>query len=291
MNSAVHVRRGGAAESSGAGVTRVSRRFGELSVRRTRIVSAGTLLPERPSAGSVRVHFIASGEARYRLVDRPRQQDAEDAVLRTGEAVIATDPTAIELTAPGECEVTTITVANDTLMGLGLEPPSIRRVDDSSPLLAPVAVFAAEAARVGDAAVTGFSRYYFERLLQEMVLSLLVDTSRAQHMPRQTDTFALAMAIIGAQYADPAFSAVGLARELRMSVRQVERAFRARSTTITGELRSARLEQAESLLRDETYRGLTVDEVGRYVGFSGGSSLARAMTRAGRPAPADIRRG
>jgi AraC-like DNA-binding protein len=270
-----------------APVSRTSMQYGDMRISRASVTAGGVVLPARPEEASVRIHFIASGVVRYR--SQRSANGVAGAVARAGQAVITADPTTLEVTSTSGYSITSIAIPREAVAGLGVDPPDLQEVPPSSPLLDPVATFIGKAALVSDASVTGFSKYYFDRLLHEMVLSLVIETMSAHHVARPAETFSLAMAIIAAQYADPAFSVRGLARELRMSTRQVERAFQERSTTVTREVRSARLEQAAAMLRDAAYRALTIDEIGRYVGFSGGSSLARAMMRAGRPSPAELR--
>lgn len=267
-------------------VTRTRARFGDLRISRTSVAHGGVMVPPRPDSESVRVHFFESGELRYRDA---RSTDADAALISAGQALISTDPATLEVTSREEYRVTSIAIPRATVTGVGLDPPALQHIPATSALLDPIAGFISRAALITDIEATGFSRYYFERLLQEMVLSLLIDSASAHHLPRPSETFALAMAIIAAQYADPALSAHNMAAELKMSLRQLERVFRERGTTLTGEVRRARLEQAVTLLRDTDYRSLTIDEIGRYVGFSGGSSLARALSRDGWAPPARIR--
>lgn len=268
-------------------VSRTSVRFGSMQISKSAVAQGGVLLPAQTRTDSVRVHFVEEGDLHYR--DHGGQARSSISPIRSGDALIAADPAVVELMSRGRYLITSIAIPQSVLSDVGMQLPAVQRVPDGAALLEPVAAFVSRAALVADVDTTGFSRYYFERLLQEMVLSLLIETAGANRVPRPTETYSLAMALIATQHPDPSLTAQRIARELRMSLRQLERVFRERATTITREIRRARVAEAVAMLRDESYRALTVDEIGRYVGFSGGSSLARAMANDGEASPAHIR--
>ncbi|MGV2982249.1 helix-turn-helix domain-containing protein [Microbacterium sp. AGC85] len=152
-----------------------------------------------------------------------------------------------------------------------------------SPLLAPVSEFVV---RAGDAVdLYGFSAYRFEHLLQEMFLGLLIETSRPVWAASQRQPFTEALAVIALGFRDPALAPAAVAHEVRLSLRQLQRHFRERGTTIGREIRRTRVEQALAVLRDQGRDALSIDEVAESVGFSGGSSLARAMAAEGHVSP------
>jgi transcriptional regulator GlxA family with amidase domain len=99
-----------------------------------------------------------------------------------------------------------------------------------------------------------------------------------------------AMSTILAQRSDPNLTPRGIADQLKVSLRQLQRAFRSREMTPERAIRRSRVEHALDLLTDRTYDGLSIAEIGQYSGFSGGSSLARAMAQEGRPSPSVVRR-
>lgn len=189
-----------------------------------------------------------------------------------------------------DCRLTTVSVPLEVFPGeFGTQLSGVQIVKADSGLLAPVRAFISQVRATDVAELTGVGRYYLERLLQEMVLALSIDVDRVGGVPRAPDVFTRALAIIAAQCGDPELSSRSIARDVNLSLRQLERVFRDRSTTIGGEVRRARVEHAVALLRNREYDALSVDQVAGYSGFSNGSSLARAMRAAGYPSPSSLR--
>ncbi|RGE19802.1 helix-turn-helix domain-containing protein [Leucobacter sp. wl10] len=200
--------------------------------------------------------------------------------LRTG----VTGTAYLRIDFPRELSHGTIASSDDA--------PSVYPVPSSSLLLRPVAAFATRLVpeRRG-AAAPGISAYYAERLLQEMLQGLLVSIGQALAVPRPPETFALARSVISAQCSDARFTAADVAREVNLSLRQLERVFQRHRTSIGREIRDARIEQAVTLLSDPAHDALSVDQIARFVGFSTGSSLARAMTASKNISPSQVRAG
>ncbi|MGO8608935.1 hypothetical protein ACC848_38890, partial [Rhizobium johnstonii] len=95
-------------------------------------------------------------------------------------------------------------------------------ISSDAPLLRPTTEFLAQAAtQTGD--LSSFNHYFFERLLQEMLVGVLVDSSRSAPTRHTVDVFTTALSIIAAQSSDPALRAAGVAREVNLSLRQLER--------------------------------------------------------------------
>ncbi|VEI02993.1 DNA-binding transcriptional activator FeaR [Acidipropionibacterium jensenii] len=136
---------------------------------------------------------------------------------------------------------------------------------------------------------SSLSIYYLERLLQEMVIGILVDHARSRVLPQSPSAFAAAQAVIGSQCSDPSLRPSVVAEQVGLSLRQIQRSFSAHGTTIEREIRRERVEQAIALLRSPDYAALSVTEIARYVGFSNGSGLARAMSALGNPSPRQVR--
>ncbi|WEK59923.1 MAG: helix-turn-helix domain-containing protein [Candidatus Microbacterium colombiense] len=184
-----------------------------------------------------------------------------------------------------------ILIPAETLTGaIAPEPGEVRTVSESSALLDPALAFAERAAVLDPDPVSGFGSYYFERLLQEMVIGVAVEGTRAPRMNPKSDAYTRALAMIIAQREDPSLSPKLIAEHLAVSLRQLQRAFRSHGTTPERQIRRARVDHAAALLEDRTYDPLTIAEIGRYAGFSDGSSLARAMSQEGRESPANVRR-
>jgi len=170
------------------------------------------------------------------------------------------------------------------------EPGEVRPVAPTSSLLDPAVAFAERAAVADAEPMNGFGTYYFERLLQEMVLGVLVEGTRTAAAGLPPDHYRDAQSLIAAQCSDPQLAPRGIAEQLRLSMRQLQRVFHAHGTTTEKEIRRSRVAQAITLLTDPSYDRLSIDEVGRYTGFAGGSSLARAMAQEGSRPPTAVRR-
>ncbi|MBK0417623.1 helix-turn-helix domain-containing protein [Leucobacter sp. CSA1] len=211
--------------------------------------------------------------------------------LTAGDAAFLLSSAAGELRSGIACELLTIAVPVEVLGDVRAVWPAsgVQRVPRESMLLPPVAAFAARMLEGSANEVSGFTSYYVERLLQEMLQGLLLGASRAARVPQTQTTFPLAISVIVAQHSDPELTAVAIAEEVNISLRQLEREFRKRGTTIRRELRRVRVEQARKMLGDPDYAGLSITQIAQFVGFSSGSSLARAMSAVGLPAPSAVR--
>lgn len=263
-------------------------RFGLTEVRLTKLDSGcGTLLTglrETGAAERLRLHIVRRGRI---IVDTAEG----DAVLEVGEAVFLLADEASRLQADAACELLTIAAPPEVARNVWprRSATTVQRVSRSAVLLLPVAAFAARVLQEPMERPSSVSRYYVERLLHEMLQGLLVDASRLGALQQTPEPFQCAMAVIAARHADPELSAASIADEANLSLRQLEREFRKNGTTIRREIRRARIDQAGRMLRDPRYDALSVDQVAQFVGFSGGSSLARAMAASGMPSPTTAR--
>ena len=167
-------------------------------------------------------------------------------------------------------------------------------LDSGSLLLQPTVAFASQLLR-GDRVVeaSNLSAYYVERLLQEMLLGLIVDglIDRRQHAaPTAPDLYQIALAVIQARSSDAGLTTDLLAEEVHLSRRQLERLFHKHGTSVASEVRRTRVAQAVLMLQDPKYRALSIDQIGQFVGLSGGSSLARTMAAEGFDPPSVVRK-
>ncbi|MDP3949116.1 MAG: AraC family transcriptional regulator [Microbacterium sp.] len=162
-----------------------------------------------------------------------------------------------------------------------------------SPLLMPTVDFVLSAIQVIELEGEDTRRHYLDKVLQKMFYGLIADSSDIVAAPPAMVSalpLARARALMVERIADPDLTADMIAREVSVSHRQLQRLFRARGTTVQGELRHLRVEQACMFLRNRRYDAVSVDVIARRVGLSGRSSLARAMSAEGIPSPLQVRR-
>jgi len=223
------------------------------------------------------LHLVRSGE----LVVRAALSNGP-ASFASGSVFVTQRPTRVSVGR--SAVVTSLTIPAATAEGLPLPESTAWRLD-KSPLLGPVSDFIVGAGEAVDPGLNGFSTYHFEHLLREMFLGLLIGTNRPTLSVGRREPFTEALAAIVVRCSDPTLTPAVVAQDVRLSLRQLQRQFRERGTTIGREIRRTRVEQALTVLRDRTRDALSIDEVAESVGFSGGSSLARAMAAEGHVSP------
>lgn len=260
---------------------RASISFGSVAVRASRLPAGAGHLITDPRA----LHLIVVRQG-FLVVSALGQE----ACAAGGEAVFVPSVPRCELHTTEACELVMISVPaelgreiqdKDILAGLSL-------IKDSA-LLMPMTAFASQTVRNSGAEVSTLGRYYIERLLQEMLLGLLTDSGHATRVSGAPDAYEQALSLLSAQYADPSLTSETVAEAVNLSKRQLERLFERRGTTIRKMLRQIRLEHARSLLQDSNYLVLSTEQIARYVGFSGASSLARALAAEGHASPSKLR--
>lgn len=258
--------------------------FGTVRIHEL-VMPAGAARPSfTPPPGPVGLHHVQSGAVRFETADGEQ-------IFQQGDAFVMASNAVPRCAAIGDLHLLSILVPAQVVEGVGAPAPGeVRAVSSDSALLEPAIDFARRAVAVDVDALTGFSSYYFERLLQEMVIGVLVEGVRTVRVPQDPGLYGSALAVIVAQRSDAALTPGSIARQIRISLRQLQRVFSARGTTVEREIRRARVEHARDLLTDRAYDAMSIDEVGRYSGFAGGSSLARAMAAEGMPSPARLRR-
>ncbi|WP_334152570.1 AraC family transcriptional regulator [Microbacterium sp.] len=235
-------------------------------------------------AGMVGLHSIRSGGMEI---------DTSSGRVRLGanEAFLFGHDSALRAAPLPELRLLSIVIPAEVLTGVDVPGPGeIRSVSSASALLDPALAFAERAAELDPEPVSGFGSYYFERLLQEMVIGVAVEGAKVPQKAPKADIYLSALAMIAAQREDPALAPHMIADQLAISMRQLQRAFRSHETTPERQIRRARVEHAATLLADRVYDALSIAEIGRYAGFADGSSLARAMAQEGHRSPASLRR-
>lgn len=138
---------------------------------------------------------------------------------------------------------------------------------------------------------TPYTDYLVERLVAEMVFGVILEAIPVPGgvADRAVHGISRARSLMMMRRADPSFGVADLARDMHMSIRQMERLFAAHNSTPGNELRRMRVELARDLMSDIDYAPLGVDEIALYSGFRGGAALRRAFAWAGLPAPLKYR--
>lgn len=253
------------------GMQILERAFGAVRIRVCRVTGGGLSLsaPE----GTVSLHGVRRGRLALRGGEAPFELTAKHALLMSGtEATVA-------VLRPVELVSVSLPASHNGVA------PGVRRVSGNRALIGGVLSFAADVAGapVREDAVQDA---HIEALLGDMVARLAAegDVQDAPEPLRQ------ATAAILRAYPDPHLGSRRIAEAANLSVRQLERLFRAQGTSIAAEVRRVRIDAAVRLIADDPAGSSSIDEIARRIGFSGGSSLARAMVREGLPAPSALRK-
>lgn len=138
---------------------------------------------------------------------------------------------------------------------------------------------------------TVYTDYLVERLLVEMVFSVLVEAApRAVVEGRKESGIDRARSLMLVRRADQEFGVAALARDMHMSTRQLQRLFAAEGSAPAEELRRIRVELARELMSDADYAPLGIAEIAEHSGFADAAGLRRAFALAGLPSPRAVRK-
>lgn len=138
---------------------------------------------------------------------------------------------------------------------------------------------------------TPFTDYLVERIVAEMVFGVLVEAApNGVDNAREARPIDRLRTLMLIRRADPSFGVDEMARELHVSVRQVQRFFATVGSTPAEELRRLRVDLAQELLADEQYHLLSTEEIAFHSGFVSSAALRRAFTALGLEAPHRRRR-
>lgn len=254
--------------------------FGAVTIAAAPVRDGGMLSPALGPSGGDLIVLITDGGIRL----------GQEVALEAGSAIVIPEGCTQWpwIQAVGDAEVTVLLMSS----GLAQERPAPSAepmvVRATTPLLTVAAALASSALQLTDD-LPWTDRQVVERLFTDAVQALLADIDRRRRLPLAPNAFLQAQADIARRSATIGLTAEDLARGANLSLRQLERAFRNHGTTISREIRRARVEHALNLLGDTSREPLTVGQVARVVGFSNGSSLARAMQAEGHASPTAIR--
>ncbi|MGA1838004.1 helix-turn-helix domain-containing protein [Herbiconiux sp. 11R-BC] len=261
-------------------------KIGDVTITSTRLPAGGTVV--LPSGADRRALQLVVPVDSTLVV---RERDAEQYLVGTRGLAWFPAWSAAAVCSPREGEVRWVDVPARLLGSRGsLSEPLPPRPAPGSALVEPVRAFleAASSARsplppagagAGAGAVTALSGRLFEELLGAMIDALFREargagaTAGAVRPPLRVQ----AVAHIAANRADPALSSERIARALRISVRQLQRAFEEAGTTVGAEVRRQRLDAAVRMLTDESFDALAVSEIAARAGFRNDAELRRAL--------------
>jgi AraC-like DNA-binding protein len=219
-----------------------------------------------------------------------RSEDRDERVVRADEAMYLVGRRRYSVYTSNRSFALAVavpaSVVEDYTPGEG-EVGSIR----DSTVLAPVKRFLVGVMEQHDE-LERLSAYLVEKLLWEMVASLMLESRGAASLARPSLGFLdRAMAHIAAYRTDPSLSPVALAATLNISTRQLQRVFSAVGTTPSREIRRQRADLALSLLQNEAFRVLNISQIAHHSGFTDAADLRRAFDALGYPPPSEVRGG
>ncbi len=242
----------------------------------------GRLPAVRARGGTVRLCIVRKGDLRILVGGQPQTLSAGDGLIAGGRAVVSMRTT-------GGCELVTVTVPRAALGADDLEETDVSPVLRQQSLLPAIAGFAATLFHAPEA--RGQSGHHFELLLRDMLRAVLVGMATTGQLRPMRSLVNRSISAMWERHADTSLTPAMIAAHVNLSLRQLEREFRAEGKTIRGELRRVRVESATALLTDPLLAASSIDQIARQVGFSNGSSLARAMAAEQMPSPARLRAG
>jgi AraC-like DNA-binding protein len=132
--------------------------------------------------------------------------------------------------------------------------------------------------------------YFIEKLVWEMVASLMLENRGASSLARPTlGILDQAMAHIAAYRTDQTLTPTSLAHALNISMRQLQRVFSGMGSTPSREIRRQRADLAVSMLTNEAFRVLSITQVAHHSGFADAADLRRAFDAFGYRTPSEVR--
>ncbi|MBS3180168.1 MULTISPECIES: AraC family transcriptional regulator [unclassified Pseudoclavibacter] len=211
--------------------------------------------------------------------------------LHPGDALFHHEatPIAFDFTAPTTI-LSFVALIDDTTQSQSAVPVGYATPVIASPLMSGVIGYGL-ALLLEQKPVVGSAARAVDRLIRVMGREVLLQARGLAHVPIAPTTRDRAEEAIERHASDPGCTPSLIADTLSISLRQLQRAYRASGDTVQQSIRRARVEKALALLRDPSRQSLTVAEIARHCGFSGGSALARAMSALGCEAPLEVRRG
>lgn len=236
-----------------------------------------------PADGYVYVDFVLAGSKR--ILDRPL--DAGAGLVRWPS------PTKVPVDWNTPMDILSVRVSLDAMAEFGVQPRS-----GWHPLVAEPALLGMAQRYVLDAHsnrghLSRLARYFASRLVVETTASVLLTEQGMTGLETDPKTnrdglYQKATHLITLHRADPALTPQGLAEDLGISVRTLQRIFAEHGTTVADEISRRRVDHAVAILKDPAYAVLTVARVATLAGFTNPAALRRAFAQAGLPSPSEM---
>lgn len=197
----------------------------------------------------------------------------------SGGIVLAPPGVTRGLRCDGDWRITAAYVPRAALAAAGATLPRAERIlAERRPLDKAMQAFI-EQVLAADEQATAIERYAIEQLILEMSRAILLD--RVSATPGQTSPRALlrdrAVAVITQQCGDPTLNPTLVAHEVQSSLRQLQMVFAEGATSVAGEIRRQRARLAKSLLGDDRFDELSIEQIAQRAGFHSPMSLRRAL--------------
>lgn len=259
--------------------------IGAVTVTMTRLPAGVTVVRPAHAAEARMMHLLLPVETSLIV----REREGEQFVVGSRELTWLPSWTLTALYASRSSEIAWIEVPErvlDKYPGIAGTLPA--RPAASSTLLEPARAFV-QTAVAGRHGVEPLAARLFEDLLGAMIESLVVEARGAHPRSEKPPLRQQAMAHITAFRDDADLNPQQIARCLRISVRQLQRAFEEAGTTVAGEIRRQRLEAAVTLLSNGDFDSLTVSEVAARAGFRNDAELRRALSADTGRTPSELR--
>ncbi|QXQ09655.1 helix-turn-helix domain-containing protein [Paeniglutamicibacter sp. Y32M11] len=138
--------------------------------------------------------------------------------------------------------------------------------------------------------LSSISSYFIENLLQEMISGIILENNgNTVNQNSRKSIYDQAMSFIAASANDPELNTANLARELSISVRQLQREFKKNNLTVAQTIKNQRIDLATRLLSNSKMNVLSLDEVATFSGFTSLIQMRRALSERGLRHPTRIR--
>lgn len=271
--------------TSSAGERNTTRvRFGETELSVLDIPAGGTPLRKICRTATPSVELVIPVDATIVV----RGENREDLALRPDQAVYLVGARRYAVYSSRRCTALAVAMPTAALEEYTGSAGSLGTIQESA-VLAPTKKFLLGTLE-NTHSLERLSAYFLEKLVLEMVASLLLESRGAGSMAAPSaGLLDRAMSQIAGYRTDRELTPARLAHDLNISMRQLQRLFSAIGSTPSREIRRQRADLAVSMLTNPAFRVLNVSQVAQHSGFADASELRRAFESMGYSTPSEIR--